>query len=247
MMLNQEMRSQGEWLFRWRSYLPMIFFLLFIPAFRTFHYLADSHFADLIWECVCLSIGFSGLWIRCLVVGYSPANTSGRNTKKQIADSLNTTGMYSMVRNPLYLGNFLMWSAPILFLHHGWLYLIYVLAFVIYYERIIAVEESFLAKKFGTSYKDWADKTPLLFPLRWRWRKPETPFSWKTVIRREYHGFYALLLVMTALEFIGDILVLHKMTLDLFWGSLFVFGTIFYLVVRILAKKTQYLKVEGRS
>ncbi|MDR1385903.1 MAG: isoprenylcysteine carboxylmethyltransferase family protein [Planctomycetaceae bacterium] len=246
-MLNQEMRSQGEWLFRWRSYLPMIFFLLFIPAFQTFHYLTGNHFVDLIWECFCLSIGFWGLWIRCLVVGYSPANTSGRNIKKQIADSLNTTGMYSIVRNPLYLGNFLMWSAPVLFFHHGWLYLIYVLAFVIYYERIIAVEEAFLTKKFETSYKDWAKNTPLLFPRCWRWRKPEMEFSWKTVIRREYHGFYGLIIAMTVLEFIGDIIVLQKMTMDWFWGTLFVSGTIIYIVVRILAKKTHYLKVEGRS
>ena len=33
-------------------------------------------------------------------------NTSGRNTHDQVADSLNTSGIYSIVRHPLYVGNF---------------------------------------------------------------------------------------------------------------------------------------------
>ena len=35
--------------------------------------------------------------------------TSGKNTAKQIAESLNTSGIYSVLRNPLYLANFLNW------------------------------------------------------------------------------------------------------------------------------------------
>jgi len=51
--------------------------------------------------------------------------------------------MYSMVRNPLYLGNFFMGLAPVLFMHTWWLCVIYVLAFILYYERIIVKEEAF--------------------------------------------------------------------------------------------------------
>ena len=51
---------------------------------------------------------FYGRWLS----GFAARNTSGRNTGQgQVADKLNTTGAYSLTRNPLYLGNALMWAA----------------------------------------------------------------------------------------------------------------------------------------
>lgn len=41
-------------------------------------------------------------------IGQVPKGTSGRNTSQQVADTLSTDGVYSVVRHPLYLGNFLM-------------------------------------------------------------------------------------------------------------------------------------------
>jgi hypothetical protein len=180
------------------------------------------------------------------VIGYVPVNTSGRNTKEQVADSLNTSGMYSMTRNPLYLGNFLMWSAPILLLYHEWLYLIYTLAFILYYERITMAEEKFLAEKFGAIYYDWSVKTPFLFPRFFRWYKPELAFSFKTVIRREYHGFYGLIAAMTTLGTIGESVIHRQFILDPFWIGLFIVGTVIYFIIRIFVKTTRLLKVEGR-
>lgn len=52
--------------------------------------------------------------------------------------------MYSIVRNPLYLGNFLMVLRVVLVLRVWWLSLLYLLVFTIYYERIIFAEEMFL-------------------------------------------------------------------------------------------------------
>jgi protein-S-isoprenylcysteine O-methyltransferase Ste14 len=226
--------------------LPVLFFVLFIPAFGEFQHPFNSHTADLIWEGICLVIGLSGLLIRCLVIGYAPKNTSGRNTHKQIAETLNTTGMYSLIRNPLYLGNFFMWSAPVLFLHHWWLYAVYTIAFILYYERIIITEESFLTEKFGQTYSDWAAKTPIIFPKHLHWKQPEIPFSWKTIIRREYHGFYGLIAAMTAMEHIGEVVVHGAIVLDPFWIWLFCISTIVYLIIRFLAKYTKTLHVEGR-
>jgi hypothetical protein len=202
---------------------------------------------DLIWEGICLCVGMLGLVIRCLVIGYVPKNTSGRNTHKQIAETLNTTGMYSLVRNPLYLGNFFMWSAPVLFFHHWWLYAVYVLAFILYYERIIITEETFLAGKFGEAYTNWAMTTPLMFPQTLQWQPPKIPFSWKTVIRREYHGFYGLIAAMTALEHVGEVVVHGTIILDPVWVGIFCISTICYIIVRFLAKCTNFLYVAGRS
>jgi protein-S-isoprenylcysteine O-methyltransferase Ste14 len=246
MRMIREMQSQGQWLFRWRSYLPLLFLVLFIPAFANYHHPFGSPTAALVWGIICLFVGLLGFAIRCSVTGYAPKDTSGRNTKSQIAESLNTTGMYSLVRNPLYLGNFFMWAAPILVLHTWWLCVIYVLAFILYYERIIVTEEEFLSQKFGEDYERWSSQTPAFFPRHLRWQKPDLPFSWKHVLRREYHGLFGLIAAVTAVEFVCDFCVHRSAIIDPVWMSIFAVGTVFYLSVRFLAKYTHILHVEGR-
>jgi len=67
-------------------------------------------------ELIFLGVSILGETIRIFTVGYAPRNTSGRNTiAGQIADELNTSGIYSLVRHPLYLGNFFIWLGPVLF------------------------------------------------------------------------------------------------------------------------------------
>jgi len=246
MRMIQEMQSQGQWLFRWRSYLPLLFLPLFVPALVGYQYPFGTHVADLIWEGFCLTVGLFGVVIRCLVIGYAPVGTSGRNTKSQIADTLNTKGMYSLVRNPLYLGNFFIWAVPILFLCTWWLPVICLLAFILYYERIIVTEEAFLSQKFGDDYVQWTSRTPAFFPKHFRWQQPDLPFSWKHVVRREYHGLFGLIAVMTVLEFVSDFFVHRTIVIDSVWVAIFTVGAIFYLVVRFLVKYTGILHVEGR-
>ena len=56
-----------------------------------------------------ISISVLGFLVRFYTIGTTPKGTSGRNTKEQVADVLNSSGMYSMLRHPLYLGNYLIW------------------------------------------------------------------------------------------------------------------------------------------
>jgi hypothetical protein len=134
----------------------------------------------------------------------------------------------------------------VLFLHHWWLYAVYVLAFILYYERIIVTEETFLAEKFGDTYINWAKNTPMIFPKKLKWKQPEIPFSWKTIIRREYHGFYGLIATMTAIEHVSEIIINKAIVVDPIWISIFAVSTIIYLTIRIFAKYTNKLHVEGR-
>jgi len=154
--------------------------------------------------------------------------------------------MYSLIRNPLYLGNFFVMAAPILFFHTWWLCLIFVFAFILYYERIIVTEEAFLSQKFGDDYTRWASQTPAFFPRRFCWLKPDLPFAWRHVLRREYHGLLALIVAMVTLEFLSDISVHRSPVIDPFWLTILVIGTVFYLFVRFFAKYTRLLHVKGR-
>ena len=83
-MIADSMARQGNWFFRWRSYVLLGFAPLALlvvmqpePIETTFGQLADTLF-----ESACIALAFLGLAIRAVTVGYVPAGTSGRNTAR---------------------------------------------------------------------------------------------------------------------------------------------------------------------
>jgi protein-S-isoprenylcysteine O-methyltransferase Ste14 len=247
MTLHERMLAVGKWLFRWRSYLPLSFILILVPGIMEFSYPEGSHAHDLVWEMVCLSISFFGLFIRCYTIGYVPKGTSGRNTKRQVAAALNTTGMYSITRNPLYLGNFFMMLGILLVVRLWWVVLIYALSFWIYYERIIYVEEEFLKEKFGDDYEQYEKSTPVFIPNFKLWRPPNLPFSLKNVLKREYSGFFGVIASFTVLEISCDYAATGKLILDKVWLFIFLIGLVAYSILRTLKKKTRLLHVAPKK
>ena len=241
MPLLEELESTGHWLFRWRSYLPLVTVSFLFGGVVYFNYPYGSHFLDELWEVLCLLISLSGLFVRVLTVGFAASHTSGKNTREQIASDLNTTGMYSVVRNPLYLGNFLMVMGVMLFLRVWWVPVIYVLMFALYYERIIFAEEMFLRRKFGTRYLDWASHTPAFLPRFSGWQSPNLPFHWRRVLRREYHGLIAIVFNMFLLETAGDLYSGHGFRLDTMWAVFLTLACGSYFVLRFLHKRTALL------
>lgn len=244
--LREEFEREGTWLFRWRSYLPLALLALVLIEMMDFTYLGNSETLDLIWETFCMLVSSVGLAIRAFTVGYTPRGTSGRNTANQVADVLNTTGIYSIVRHPLYLGNFVIYLGMSMFPHQWWLTLIFVLAFWLYYERIMFAEEGFLQEKFGGEFAAWAEKTPAFIPNLKLWRPPKLPFSFRNVLRREYNGFFAIVLTFFVLEVRGDFAVEGRFQVDPGWLILLVLSLIIWAVLRTLKRKSSVLDVEGR-
>ena len=101
-------------------------------------------------------LSFIGFVVRFYTIGTTPQGTSGRNTKEQVAMVLNSTGMYSMLRHPLYLGNYLIWLGIAVTTFNIYFIIIMSLLFWLYYERIMFAEERFLQKKFGDKYLNWS-------------------------------------------------------------------------------------------
>ena len=197
MALRENLEKQGAFLFKWRSYLPLLFMPLFIIALKNSEFIERIFGDDIgdLWESIAVIVSFLGLAIRCFTVGYVPRGTSGRNTQSQAAEILNTKGMYSITRNPLYLGNFVIIFGITLFIQVWWLALLVWIGFWLYCERIIFAEEEFLRRKFGHEFIVWAQRTPMVIPCFKDWRKPDLPFSFKTVLRRGFSTYFSIVAV----------------------------------------------------
>ena len=236
----------GNFLFKYRSALPFAVALLLPAAMLHFQYPCGNPDLDLPWELVCLTVSLLGLGIRVLAAGFVPKGTSGRNTSKQRASSLNTTGMYSLCRNPLYLGNFLIWLGVTMFPRVWWALAAVVMLFAIFYLFIIHAESQFLRRQFGTEYADWAGKTPAFIPRLRGWRQPPLPFSFRTVLRREHTSFFSLIIGFLVMEVVGDFIIYRTLEFDLFWTITFGVSLVLYVTLRILKKSTTILNVSGR-
>jgi len=234
---TDEFRKTGNWLFRWRSFLPLFTVVLFLLPLKHFSYPLASHKLDLIWELFCFAVALLGLGLRAYTVAYVPQRTSGRNTKRQKADVLNTTGMYSIVRHPLYLGNFLIWLGLSLFAQSILFSLLCITIFFLYYERIIFAEEDFLRQKFGRSFLNWAAKTPKIVPDIRNWRRSDRPLSLRTILKREYSTLFFTVAIFTALEVVGDFFYLGRLQIDPVWAAIFLIALIAYLILMTLKKR----------
>jgi protein-S-isoprenylcysteine O-methyltransferase Ste14 len=246
MALREEFERTGGWLFSHRGYLPLVMLAPICVALLRYHYPEGRHDLDQLWEMLCLSIGLAGLFVRAMTVGFTPAGTSGRNTAEQVAASLNVRGMYSLVRHPLYVGNYLMWLGPSLFPRVWWVPVLVTLAFWLYYERIMFAEEEFLRRSFGTEYEEWAARTPAFIPTHFRWVTPKLPFSLRNVLRREYSGFFGLIATFVVLEIVSDFAATGGFEWDRLWGAIFAASLVVYVVLRTLKRQTRILHVEGR-
>lgn len=247
MALREEFERTGNWLFRWRSYLPLV---LVIPMLLGMHhpdYLRQDRSGPDVWALICLAVTLVGLGIRAVTVGFVPAGTSGRNTHDgQIAETLNTSGIYSLVRHPLYLGNFAMWLGVSMFCGIWWLTVLMGLVFWLYYERIMFAEEEFLRRKFGETYLAWAEVTPPFVPRLRGWRRPELRFSLRTVLRREHPAILATCVIFFILEAYQRVVIRGEWRPNLLWTGIFVTGLVVSLTLRTLKRNTSLLAVDGR-
>lgn len=242
MALKEDYERIGQFLFKFRSFVPLILF----PFYLSVIYFQRKNFGDFsseyLWLTLCFFISSIGLFIRSLAVGYAAPNTSGRNVKAQVADSINKTGMYSIVRHPLYLGNSFIWLGIAMRLKIWWVVVIVMTYYWLYYEKIIFTEEEYLRKKFGFEYEEWANRVPLIFPKFSNWIKPSSKFNLKKIVRQENDGVYALVVNLFFIELSVDFFSDYMIHISLFWIIFFSITTILYIGVKLLKKKTCILK-----
>lgn len=257
MALIQSFEQRGNLLFKYRGQIPVLIFLLAIPVLiftNTELYLRLFVGQCQILRCFLMVLAFIvtllGLVLRAYTVSTTPKGTSGRNTQKQVANTLNSKGIYSVVRHPLYLANYLIWLGILIFSMNIWAIIIVSLVYWLYYERIMFAEEAFLRQKFGQDFESWASVVPPFIP-RWAlFEKGNMHFSFKTFVRREYVTLFSTVFSYVVVDYIIFILSYSR-----FYGynhplsswirpSLYILAVCFVgmLVIRTIKHHTNWLK-----
>lgn len=244
MPLVKKLEKQGNRLFKRRGEIPIIFLIVGLAVFIRFDVDKIYNYSNETYWYFCLCISLFGLLIRIVTVGYSANGTSGRNTNEgHVADELNTVGMYSLMRNPLYVGNFFMWLGLTLLIKNVWFVFIVIFLFWLYYGCIILSEEKFLIHKYGIAFTNWSAATPAIIPNFLKWKKPAMNFNFKKVLRQEKNGFAALFILFGLFYEIHCCIINKKFVLEIsFWSVAAAISGLLYLFLRFLKYRTRLLQ-----
>ena len=147
----------GAVLFRHRGWLPVPFLL--VPL------LARGVMEPMNWI-----VGFALIVLgeAFRLSGVAAAGTVTRRRSRTV-QRLVTYGIFAWMRNPLYVGNFLIWMGFTVISGVLWFIPVAVLLFAIEYTLIVRYEEGVLESIFGQEYLRYKARTP-----RWVPRPPGT-------------------------------------------------------------------------
>ena len=185
----------GEWLFRQRSWTPIPFIL--VLALLSFRESNDV----MTWVPGLILLVFGeALRVWGVAVVGKESRTRGGGVGR-----LATHGPYAYVRNPLYLGNFLLTLGATFISELLWCIPVVVALFVVQYVPIVLWEERVLAERFGPQYTAYCQHVSRWLP-RWRRQTPgrsTTPYQWRAAFwseRSTIGTLVVLILIMIAKE-----------------------------------------------
>ena len=165
-----------EKLFNFRGYTP-------IPLVIAVLVLADPTWATF---AAGLAIAVVGEAIRFW--GVSVAGSATRTTSGVGGDALITNGPFAFVRNPLYLGNFVIavGLSIMAWAWMPWLFLLVVVLFGVQYMLIISLEEEHLRAEFGASYEHYFRHVPRFVPRTTPYEhRSDAPHNFMAALRSE--------------------------------------------------------------
>jgi protein-S-isoprenylcysteine O-methyltransferase Ste14 len=172
----------GGFLFRNRGWLPLL--ILGVPL------IARGTTSPRRWIIGGVLILIGELF---RLAGVAAAGTTTRRRSRKV-HNLVTHGIFAWTRNPLYIGNFLIWVGFCVISGVLWFLPFAVLLFAAEYGLIVRYEEGVLESTFGREYLDYRNCVP-----RWLPRKPDYTeageHDWRAALKSEISTFmqYAVL------------------------------------------------------
>ena len=182
--------SWGQKLFVMRSFtpLPIIIFLLYVATPTV----------------LSATLGMLVIVLGELIRIYSVAfiGRISRTRKGSLGNELVNTGPFKIVRNPLYVGNFLIANGLAIFSGQLSVVLLCSLAFMVQYSFIVSFEERLLLDKFGQQFEDYRRETPAWLPKKLpTLANMEWPSEFSMSLESEKRTLTSILILLLALAY----------------------------------------------
>ena len=175
----------------------------------------------------------SGELIRVISVGFSFTGTSGRENFLR-ADSLNVSGIYSVVRNPLYIGNLLIYSGLLIVYSNLFALIFFDILLIVQYYFIILSEEEFLKNTYGDEYSEYKESVNSILPGFGRYKKPENKFDRLKVIFKENDSVFNALVIFGVIILYKGYTLSGKLTNGKSFAIYFGVLIISYILIKLL-------------
>lgn len=222
----------GNRLFRYRSLTPLpliaLVFLLFRPR--------DMKGLNGLINAIGIGLALGGEMIRVLAVGFSLSGTSGREVYFR-ADGINIRGMYSITRNPLYIGNFFIFLGLLVVYSNIFALLFFMPFLVIQYYFIILSEEQFLFRSHGKQYEQYRHLTPRVLPRIKNFKMPSTGFDGRKVMFKENDSIFNLLMMLLLILMFKEWSFSGSIRHGLFFGVVAGLLSAAYIAVKVVKKR----------
>lgn len=238
MKLTEQLVHSGDLFFRHRGSWPLVLFPLFFLGLFEARLPATVPVWLRAWQVFSVIVALSGLAVRIVAIGTAPPGTSERSTTSPRALMLRTTGLYSLVRHPLYVGNTLTALGLACFTTAWYLPVIVLLASALYHERICAREEAFLEQQFGDEFLRWADRVPAAVPRASTYVPSTKSFVWRKVLGREFHGLMVIGASVFVLDLARGAMASGRVSFDPLWTGFFALTTLVFVVGFVLKRTT---------
>jgi len=181
----------GHRFFGARNYLFPLVFVGVALASTPMPFLGSER-TDRWMDLAGLLVALAGQALRVVVIGLAYIRRGGKDGKIY-ADTLVVEGFFAHSRNPLYLGNMMVFAGLLIALNSpvGWL--VGAPFYLFAYHAITRAEESFLGRKFGAAYEDYKGRVnrflPSLSGIGTTIRGMR--FDWRRVVLKEYGATFA--------------------------------------------------------
>jgi protein-S-isoprenylcysteine O-methyltransferase Ste14 len=182
----------GAWLFRYRSFLPVPLALILLLV-----QIGEADAPAVIAAGAVIVI--AGQSLRLWAVRHIGTISRTRTTRY---GPLMTAGPYAVVRNPLYVGNWLLWTGFAVWSRLLWMVPVAWLVFFLQYRAIARWEAAFIRSKYPETYDHYARDVR---PWRPRWPPREALAAvaplhpWREVFFSERGTLIAVLVMATLL------------------------------------------------